>query len=524
MKICIFTIVKNEHDYLDEWIKYHIDLGIDHIFVFEDIDSKSHKEITDKYDKVTLNPILDIFEDENEKNKAIEYKNSIKFNPQHIYLKTALEYIKKTYDYDWCFVIDCDEFITLENKNDNLKNIIELYHNFDAFLLQWQCYGANGIIKKPNYNDKGVIDTYTKIAEGNIQDSKDKQVKTCYNLKKYKQLYFGDQHRPSFYSNFCKTDLKRYLYSPCYDKIYIRHYITKSWEEYVWKRLNRGYLNGISRFVDFFFDINPDMNNIKKIISEELKNIQLYQKETLIILPYKNDSAQGEELKLTLNAWKKFCTFDYHFIIIGTFDKQLINEFPWVEFIELQHIPKISGQYNQHLDVQHCLEYIMHKYDNKYYGFIWIADDNYAIKPFTLEDITTIHYHSNNFIGNKNASTSYWNHDKWKTRELLDKEKLPHYNYTTHYPCYFEFNKLKEIWEKFNMKNESYVLEDIYFNYFPHKEPVLDSTIRLGIWDNDIYKTKFKDAVNNPNIKFVCNSVEGWSKDLENDLWNIINI
>ena len=35
MKSCIFTVIKNEHEYLDEWIKYHLDLGIDHIFIFE---------------------------------------------------------------------------------------------------------------------------------------------------------------------------------------------------------------------------------------------------------------------------------------------------------------------------------------------------------------------------------------------------------------------------------------------------------------------------------------------------------
>ena len=35
MSSCIFTVIKNEHEYLDEWIKYHLDLGIDHIFIFE---------------------------------------------------------------------------------------------------------------------------------------------------------------------------------------------------------------------------------------------------------------------------------------------------------------------------------------------------------------------------------------------------------------------------------------------------------------------------------------------------------
>jgi hypothetical protein len=72
------------------------------------------------------------------------------------------------------------------------------------------------------------------------------------------------------------------------------------------------------------------------------------------------------------------------------------------------------------------------------------------------------------------------------------------------------------------MRNESYVLEDIYFNYFEHKVPILDSTIRLGVWNKDIFKNEFQKAVDNPNIKFICNSVEGWSKELENDLEIII--
>jgi len=66
--------------------------------------------------------------------------------------------------------------------------------------------------------------------------------------------------------------------------------------------------------------------------------------------------------------------------------------------------------------------------------------------------------------------------------------------------------------------NESYVLEDVYFNYFKHEEPILDNTIRLGVWNKDIFKNEFQKAVDNPNIKFICNSVEGWSKELENKL------
>ena len=94
------------------------------------------------------------------------------------------------------------------------------------------------------------------------------------------------------------------------------------------------------------------------------------------------------------------------------------------------------------------METVYEKYGNAYDGFIWMVDDNYAIKPFRLEDITTVHYHAPSFTGNEKAPASYWAHDKWKTRQLLDKENLPCINYTTHYPCYFEFKKLNEIWNR----------------------------------------------------------------------------
>ena len=238
----------------------------------------------------------------------------------------------------------------------------------------------------------------------------------------------------------------------------------------------------------------------------------------LIILPYIQRRSQGNEIKLCLNGWKKNCLFDYHFVVIGEFDQSLKDEYPLVEFMECKTRDKIEGQYNPHLDIQHKMETVMGKFSDTYGGFIRVADDNYAIKPFELSDITTVHYHSTNFIGNEKKPKSFWPYDKWKTRQLLDRENLPHVNYTTHYPYWFEFKKLNEIWDKFNMKNESYVLEDVYFNYFKHEEPILDSTIRLGIWNNEIFKNEFQKAVDNPNIKFMCNSIEGWSKELEDNL------
>lgn len=297
--------------------------------------------------------------------------------------------------------------------------------------------------------------------------------------------------------------------------------MTKSWEEYAWKQLKRGFMWGGKRNFDFFFTLNPDMNDKKEELI--LKLYSNSENKVLVVLPYSPKEAQGKELQLALKGWRKFCTFDYHFVVVGEFDTELVEEFPWVEFIECKQIEKIKCQYTPHLDVQRKMECVMEKYGNDYPGFIRTMDDIYAIKPFTLNDIITIHYNKDIIEGSERAPESYWLHDKWKTKQLLDREKLPHINYATHFPCYFEFDRLKEMWDKYNMREESYAYEDIYFNSFPHSRPVLDSEIRYIIYNISTSLNELPTMVEKPNIKFINNTISGWSRKLEEYLNNIIN-
>jgi len=274
---------------------------------------------------------------------------------------------------------------------------------------------------------------------------------------------------------------------------------------------------GFRRTYDAFFDINPDLLPYKDILLSEVTE------ELLVLLPYVSLRAQGNEIQLALRAWKKFCTSKYHFVVIGDCPSDLISEFgDWVEFIPLEKIPKHEGQYNPHLDIQHKMEEAYRLFKDKYNGFVWMVDDNYAIKPFCLAEILSIHSHASDFTGEKEAPTYFWKHDKWKTRQLLEKERFSHINYTTHFPCYFEFEKLKELWDKYDMRNNSFVIEDIYFNSFRHEVPIPDDKIRFGVWSKKGFDEELSAAIADPNIKFICNSVEGWSPELERILERII--
>lgn len=98
-----------------------------------------------------------------------------------------MQYIKNNApQYDWCFVIDNDEFITLENPADKINVLLTKYEAYEAVILSWQCYGASGHVEKPDYNNSGVVATYTEKIKGYAPACQPEFLtKTCYNLKKY---------------------------------------------------------------------------------------------------------------------------------------------------------------------------------------------------------------------------------------------------------------------------------------------------------------------------------------------------
>ena len=265
MTSCILTVIKDEHLYLDEFIRYHLNLGIDYIIIAEDIDSKSHKNITDKYNNVTLYNVLDFFKEDKTKEKIINRKK-YKISNQESYLYYGLIYIKNHYNFDWCFVIDIDEFITIDNNYKNVNEVLSLYENYDAVILQWQNYGANGLIYTPDYKQKGIIKYYTECCNFTKIDRPAwfRNVKSVHHLNNYTKNSYNSGHVPNLKTNWCRTDFSQNKKSIIYDNMYIRHYITKSWEEYVNKIKIRGLFNRIHRNYEDFFYLNPDMLNKKE--------------------------------------------------------------------------------------------------------------------------------------------------------------------------------------------------------------------------------------------------------------------
>lgn len=255
MRICACTVIKNEHEYLEDWLKYNIKLGVDKIFIVEDIGSVSHNNIVGKFPDNVV--ILDILFNESDFNKFHCRTHQL------WYLTKMFKYIRALNEYDWCFIIDIDEYITLTEKI-TLKDFLSQYNDYSELILYWKNYGANGHIEKPDYSKvNSYREYYTKECGYSDMDSRCHIfMKKAVNLNKIPLSYHVSLHFHSM-ATYIKTNFQKGIHTPCYERAYLAHYITKSWEEYKWKLLTRGMCCKNHRKIDDFFEMNKDMLHLK---------------------------------------------------------------------------------------------------------------------------------------------------------------------------------------------------------------------------------------------------------------------
>ncbi len=259
-KTATCTIIKDEHQYLEEWINHNISLGFDEIWLFEDYKSKSHKDITDKYPQVHLNRLYSI-------------KNSFKKNrSKQCWL---YNYFLRKYNqrFDWVAFIDIDEFIMFE-EGWNLQKLINEYQNEGGVYLFWKMFNANGLIDNPKAS---VVETFKTTCDTLKQDGIKWVYKTLCNLKYPNQQFLGN-HEAMFGISTNGLHSRDYR---CFDKVCLNHYFTRSWEEWCDRFIKRGDIADKNRKINQFFECNPDMLPMRHKLMEKYEEYKLNYENTI---------------------------------------------------------------------------------------------------------------------------------------------------------------------------------------------------------------------------------------------------
>ena len=235
----------------------------------------------------------------------------------------------------------------------------------------------------------------------------------------------------------------------------------------------------------------------------------------LVVIPYCSEGAQGRELEYAVAGWRRHFKENYLIVLAGE-DHPITKTGDDIICIESKRVEPIEGMYRQHLDYVSCFKKV-HKAFPKSKGFIFVADDVYAVNDFDMSDVMFLKQRESKMNPDPNSSNK-WIRDKYRTAQLLKKDGYPVRGFTTHLPQWFEWDKLEALWDKYDMEHNSYVFEDLYYNiYYPTRIPFqLDidhDNLKCGIYRKnpriDYIKRAFSEKI------WIQNSNEGWIPELD---------
>lgn len=262
--VIIAVIAKKEDAYIREFVEHHLAIGFDKIIIGDnnDIDykdpsvGKSLQGELDSYMKAGKVDLIDL-------RGQIGMQNRF------------YEYVCNNYDYEWCACIDADEFICFapESNCSDIKDFLEDKGEWNIIKLNWMMFGDNGNIKK---TEGSLMERFVEPLrpEDPKEFRENAHIKSIINSKCKLGNYitFPSPHNPiGDYLRRCSPngeDCKPYesalgawVLKVDYSVLYIKHFYTKTLEEWVKYKMHRGYADRAVDFkttysLDRFFEIN----------------------------------------------------------------------------------------------------------------------------------------------------------------------------------------------------------------------------------------------------------------------------
>ena len=311
-KYIVFSCAKNEDDYILEWVNHYLSLGFDKVIIADNNDSpESIRNILSEH---ISNGTVQIFE-----------CNGLKKFQLYIY-----NMFLKEGNYKWCAYFDCDEFLEL-NAHKDIKAFLNDIEE-ECVLINWVVFGSDSKTFKENTpvqerfrhpvsplpffkenfyvkpiikgGAKGFYMTNTHCPSGN---------RKVFNIGGY---YLTERVSHVFYPPRCKY-------------AYIKHYYTKSFEEWIANKVQRGWpdeMYDILKPSNYFIVDKNDEFPIKKYVNgffvdnnefEEKRFKELYENEIknyeVVVLKSTTDNLYS----LTLHLYAFLTYFTNHIFVVN---------------------------------------------------------------------------------------------------------------------------------------------------------------------------------------------------------------
>lgn len=217
-ELAVVAIMKNEGPYLKEWLDFHILVGVEKFYLYDN-------ESTDNTRKI-LAPYI--------RHGVVEYiyfPGEKRQNPA--YVDALNRFADKT---RWMALIDLDEFIVPVVHKTLPEFLHTLPRNFGLLVLRWVMYGSAGHVKKP----RGLVIENYKYRGDRTRPSGCKSIVNPRLVVCQRNPHINDVAGFIIDENGKKLGhIDQTNNPPSFEKIRCNHYITKSYEEYK-ARCNKG--------------------------------------------------------------------------------------------------------------------------------------------------------------------------------------------------------------------------------------------------------------------------------------------
>lgn len=220
MEIALVCIAKNEDNYIDEWIAYHLKLGFTAVFVYQNNWRYTGTDFAND-DRVTF----------------------IAWDGQVKQLAAYNDFIMtKSAKFDFAAFFDVDEFLSI--KNNTLLDWLGKFRCNPAIGINWRYFG-NHMTSNQSRSRYSLITRFI-----NAGRTLNKHIKTIVNLRlirdMHERIYFYNPHCVNVYT--VSADLKYMFTGPFLERtsddvsdgIQLNHYYCKTECEFIENKISKG--------------------------------------------------------------------------------------------------------------------------------------------------------------------------------------------------------------------------------------------------------------------------------------------
>lgn len=250
----ICGIFKNEALYMKEWIEYHKMIGIEHFYLYNNFSDDNYEEILSPYIKAGVVTLKDW---------------PVKAGQISAYKDCYENYKLESH---WICFLDFDEFIC-PYEEKQISNWLKNFEKYPSIVIYWKMFGTSGKIKR----EKKLVTEEFYVSWKKLVDIGKVFINTKFEFEKIYHHHI--QSKTNIFSKeFFIPSVNEYGKFICFGlnrgsflkktTIQINHYWSKTYEEYIRKKIPRGDVFFLDREYDleaFYYHENKNISSDYKI-------------------------------------------------------------------------------------------------------------------------------------------------------------------------------------------------------------------------------------------------------------------